>query len=245
MPIPEQVDAVERQFASDRLYAVLRDWIIDGTLRPNERVRDVDIAARFGVSRTPVREALQRLEGDGLVETAPNRWTKISAVNVDDAVSIYPVLGALEALAIRLADADIEPADLSELIDANERLARALHSNGAVRASEEDVSFHRVLIWRGRNAELTRILDDLKVRLRRIEIAYFNLSLVAERSVEEHKAIIDALERGDVEAAAHAVEQNWRGGLQRLLESHRLSSHSNRTTADVPHANRSQRDRSS
>ena len=83
MPIPESGPKISRTLARDDAYNKLRGWIIDGTLKPEEVLHDQHIAALLGVSRTPVREALRRLEDEGLVETALNRWTRVAALDLN------------------------------------------------------------------------------------------------------------------------------------------------------------------
>lgn len=216
MPLPDSIRRIERPLVRERVYVTLRDWIVEGALKPNEKMRDADLAVRLGVSRTPVREALQRLEDEGLVRTAPNRWTRVSPSDVGDARRLYPLIWSLEALAVRSAGAHVDRTDLHEMAASNQRLARALKEKDAVTASAADHDFHFVLIRRSENPELIKILEDLKVKLRRLEVAYFQGRIVAERSVTEHKSILNALKKRDIESAAECVEANWRNSLERL-----------------------------
>lgn len=216
MPLPTRVDPIKRSLVRERVYATLRDWIVRGTLRPSEKMRDVELADRLGVSRTPVREALQRLEDEGLVQTAPNRWTRVSPLDVADARRLYPIIWSLEALAVRVAGARLDARDLREMAEANDRLARALRRRNAAEASSADRDFHAVLVRGSENPELIRILEDLKVKLRRLESTYFGGSLVAAPSVVEHHRILNALRQRRIEAAAQRVEANWRNSLDRL-----------------------------
>ncbi len=216
MPLPKHVDRIGRPLVRERVYTTLREWIVRGTLRPNEKMRDAELAARLGVSRTPVREALQRLEDEGLVQTAPNRWTRVSPVDVADARRLYPIIWSLEVLAVRIAGARLDAQDLREMAEANDRLARALRQRNAPEASNADRSFHAVVVRRAQNVELTRILGDLKTKLRRLENTYFEGSVVARPSVVEHRRILEALRHHRIEEAAQALEANWRNSLGRL-----------------------------
>lgn len=202
---------------SDEIYSTLREWIVQCVLAPGERLRDTELAERLGVSRTPVREALKRLEDDGLVETAANRWTRVTAVDPGQARELYPIIWALESLALTLAGPRLGTAEIAAMEAANIRLARALHDGDPVAASDADRDFHRVVIDAAGNAELANILHDLKLKLRRLEIAYFGGHLVAEASVAEHEAVLDLLRSGEFERAAKALEANWRDSLERAL----------------------------
>ena len=103
MPLPQSESKLSRTLAREEVYGRLRAWIIDGRLRPGELLRDQDIAATVGVSRTPVREALRRLEDEGLVETALNRWTRVAPIDVGKAAEIYAIVEALELFALETA----------------------------------------------------------------------------------------------------------------------------------------------
>jgi DNA-binding GntR family transcriptional regulator len=219
MPVPHSITPIERKPVRGQIYEKLRDWIVSGTLRPNEQVRDTELATRLGVSRTPVREALQRLEDEGLVHTAPNRWTRVSAIDIEDARKIYPIVASLECLAVRLSGAQLMAADLQEMAEANERVARALRRKDPVDASAADCSFHLVPARRADNPELTRVLRELRVKLRRLEVAYFDRGALIARSVVEHKRILEALKRNDVEDATRCIEANWCNSLTRLTEA--------------------------
>ena len=102
MPLPQSESKLSRTLAREEVYCRLRAWIIDGRLRPGELLRDQDIAATVGVSRTPVREALRRLEDEGLVETALNRWTRVAPIDIGKAAEIYAIVEALELFALEL-----------------------------------------------------------------------------------------------------------------------------------------------
>ncbi len=218
MPVPDSTKKLNKTLMREEVYAGLREWILDGTLKPGEKLRDAELAEALGVSRMPVREAFRRLQDEGLVDTSANRWTRVSFVDVGQAERIYPILFSLEALAISLAAPRMGADELRLMSEANERLARALEGGGAVEASAADRDFHEVFLSRTNNPDLVRIVDDCKAKLRRLEVAYFDGCMVADRSVREHEEIIEALKEGDVEAAADAVEVNWRGSLDRFLE---------------------------
>ncbi|ABG05950.1 transcriptional regulator, GntR family [Rubrobacter xylanophilus DSM 9941] len=218
MPVPEPTKKLNKTLMREEVYSTLKEWILDGTLKPKEKLRDTELARALGVSRMPVREALRRLEDEGLVETATNRWTRVATVDVSQAKRIYPILIALESLAVSLAAHRLEERDLRLMEEANERLRRMLRAGKAVEASEADRDFHEVLMSRTDNPDLIRIVDDLKAKLRLLEVVYFGGSIVAERSAEEHKEILAALREGDTGRASRAVEDNWRNSLQRVLE---------------------------
>lgn len=216
MPIPAGVPRLRQPLARDEAYDRLRRWIVEGELAPGERINDSALAESLGVSRMPVREALLKLQNEGLVEAEPNRWIRVSRVSPDQGEEVYPVIWTLETLALRLGAASLAQADIDDMERANEALRGAIKSGNGRAAYEADASFHSTFIRASGNAELIRILGDLKVRLRRLEVAYFSGNLKADESVLEHEAILSALRRSDVDAAVSAVENNWRRSLDRF-----------------------------
>ena len=127
MPLSD-LSPFKRELLRDRAYAALRDAIVDGTLAPGERLRDQELCEWLGLSRTPVREALARLEQDGLVETAPQRYTRVAPLDRRAARDAFPVVAALHALAAELAVPRLGEHDLAAMRAANERFAHALRA---------------------------------------------------------------------------------------------------------------------
>ena len=218
MPVPSTTKKLSKTLMRAEVYADLRAWIIDGTLKPGEKLRDAELAEALGVSRMPVREAFLRLEDEGLMETSANRWTRVAHVDVGQAKRIYPLVISLEGLALSLAAPRLEEDEFSKMEEANGQLSRALEENRAVDASEADRRFHAVFVEAAENPELAGILDNLKAKLRRVEVAYFDGCMVADRSVVEHRRLLEALRAGDHAGAAEILEVNWRGSLRRLVE---------------------------
>lgn len=216
MPIPTATPKRVRSLAREDVYAQLSTWIIEGVLRPEEPLRDQDIAERLGVSRTPVREALRRLEDEGLVETALNRWTRVAALDATQAAELYPVVAALEHLALSLAFPGFTAQDLDHLHDLDGRLRLALEHREAQAAVAADTGFHDVWISGSGNGELQQTLWTLKRKLRRIELAYFQTGSAGQASLGEHAVLLEALRAQDLEAALRALHRNWQGSLQRL-----------------------------
>jgi DNA-binding GntR family transcriptional regulator len=211
MPLPE-VQSLERPVLRDTVYANLRDWIVQGILEPEEKLKDDELAKRLGISRTPVREALMRLEDEGLIETSANRWTKVSGVNLQDAKLIYPIVARLETLALEQAFKFLSKEDFKAMRQANQDLQKALESERAVDAARADVAFHGVFIGRSQNPELIRILTELKLKHERLEIAYFGDASLGKHSPKQHLQIVKLLEQGNLKQALKALEDNWKLG---------------------------------
>jgi DNA-binding GntR family transcriptional regulator len=214
MPIPDS-PKLERSSAKEQVYAQLRQWILSGHLQPGETIRDQALAQHFGVSRTPVREALQRLIEDGLVETASGRFTRVALLNLDQANELYGLVRHLERYALELAEPHLNDIDFDHLEALNHRLEQAIGNQEAVIALEADNAFHQILIERAGSHELVRILNELKTKLRRLELLHFD-SVNALASVHEHQKLISALRQRKYKLAHQALETNWHGETERF-----------------------------
>ena len=225
MPLPETT-VLSRSFMRDDVYQSLRKWIVSGELKPGEKLKDKELAAHLGVSRTPVRESLRRLEDEGLVETSPNRWTRVALVSRKDAENIYPIIQQLELLALSQAFPHITSEHVDTMRKLNNQLSDALEGGNAEEAADIDASFHQILIDTAGNAELGTILEHLKIKYHRIELAYFTSSEAMLASVEEHNMLVSALENRDLQGAQDALSQNWHASIERLrvMESQALEN---------------------
>lgn len=197
----------------ERVYQTLQEAIVVGTLGPGTRLRDQDLAAQLGVSRTPVREALQRLEDEGLVETSPRTATHVTALSAQAARAAFPVVAALHALATRLAVPQLQPTALADLVRANETLAALMAAPAPSAATipaaiQADDRFHGVFLAAAANPEIVGGLARVMPKVRRLAYRQFG-SLAGRTSVEQHRAIIAACARGDAAGAAALVEENW------------------------------------
>jgi DNA-binding GntR family transcriptional regulator len=208
MPVPEQATSSARTLLRDTAYARLRDAILDGTLAPGEQLRDADLASWLGLSRTPIREALARLEQQGLVESAPNRWTRVAPIDRRDARDAFQVVAALHALAAELALPLVGDRDLRAMKAANRALAAAFRKDDVDAAIAADDAFHAVFVRAAGNPELTRTLERLTPRIRRLERVRFG-SLSGRVSVRQHDAILDHATRGMWPDTVDAVRANW------------------------------------
>jgi len=208
MPVPADKAALERDLLRDRAYTTLRDAIVDGTLAPGERLRDQELTEWLGLSRTPVRDALSRLEQDGLVETEPQRFTRVAPLDRRAARDAFPIVAAIHALAAELGVARLTGAGLEAMSNANARFAAALRADDVDAALSADDAFHAVLLTASANGELGRTLERLMPRLRRLERLRFG-SLAGRASVRQHDGIIAAAAAQDVQTTAERVRENW------------------------------------
>ena len=206
-PVPAET-LPRRALLREDVLARLRDAIVDGTLAPGEQLRDGDLAAWLGVSRTPVREALLELGRAGLVRAVPGRSTAVAPVDAAAVRDAQAVVAAMHALAVREAVPRLSPGDLDAMRAANADFAAA-HRRGDVDAAmDADDRFHRVAIDVSGNRAVAGVLAQYEPVLRRAERLRFG-SHEGEASAARHAQLIELCAAGDADAAARLTEQIW------------------------------------
>jgi DNA-binding GntR family transcriptional regulator len=208
MPVPQQRAAVDRRLLRDNAYAMLCGAIVDGTLAPGESLHDEELCAWLGLSRTPVREALARLAEDGLVEIAPQRYTRVCPLSAREAGDTFPLLAAVHALAAELGVPRLTRESRAALRETNDAFITALKAGAAAAAYDADDRFHQTLVDAAGNEAVDRTLRHLGPRLRRLEILPCG-ALPGRRSVAQHEAIIARATAGDAHGTASATRENW------------------------------------
>jgi DNA-binding GntR family transcriptional regulator len=208
MPVPDQRVAVERHLLRDFAYTTLCDAIVAGTLAPGEQLHDQELCAWLGLSRTPVRDALARLEDEGLVESAPQRYTRVAPLRPERAHDAFPVLAVLHGLATELAVPALTAADRAALEAADAAFVAALRAGDGAGAFAADDRFHAVFVARADNAQIARSLERLTPALHRLERLAVR-RLPGGRSVAQHRAILERAAAGDAPGAASAARANW------------------------------------
>lgn len=208
MPLPIDGSAVRRVLLRDSAYEQLEAAIIDGTLRPGERLRDDELGRRLGVSRTPVREALARLADAGLVETAANRYTRVAPLDIGAVHTGFAVAASLHALVAELATAHMTAAELNDLRTESERFTWAVWRREIEPAADADRRFHAVLVSAAGSAHLRGLLERVMPALRRLERAAW--PVIGERpGAEHHERLLAAVEARDAAAAAGSGGDEW------------------------------------
>lgn len=199
---------IDRPALRDQVYESLKKAIITLELEPGERIMDKDLAAQFGVSRTPVREALKRLEDEGLVESMPGSQTRITPIFLEEAKNAFTVVAALHRLAARLAVQSLTEEEIIQMGESNIQLQKAIDRKDVIRAVEADDSFHNILLKASGNPEIEFALDRVMSKIRRLEFSKFS-SLNARHSIEQHNGIIAACRSKDADLASTLIEENW------------------------------------
>jgi len=175
----------------------LRQMIFDGELPANSKVREKDLCERFGVSRTPMREALKVLANEGLVRLTPNRGAVISELTLQDLEEAFPVMGALEALAGELACVHITDQEVAEIRALHERMVECYENRELAPYFQLNQEIHSRILQAARNNALSAITRSLGDRLRRARYMA-NISTTRwAQALAEHAAILAALEKRD------------------------------------------------
>jgi GntR family transcriptional regulator, trigonelline degradation regulator len=198
-----------RTYLADSVYVALRRALVAGDFHPGEPLTEGELCRRFAVSRTPVREALAKLERDQLVRVVPKKGAFVRSLSHAEIRELYQLREALEALAVRLAAPRGDRAELDDFARRFRELrARRQVAYTDVRALGEE--FHRYLVKRAGNTRLVQILEDLREQLQPV----WTMAIVAPRRVHglvrEHLAIIAALERGDARRAERLMLDHLR-----------------------------------
>jgi DNA-binding GntR family transcriptional regulator len=208
MPIPENAPAIDRRLLRDDVYGRLRDAIVDGSLAPGEQLRDGELAAWLGVSRTPVREALLRLAEAGLVVAQPGRSTTVSSLDLRDVRDARDVVAAMHELAVREAVGSLTPADLEGMREANRRFRAAIEQGDVEAAVRADDELHGIPVAVASNRALAAVLDQFTPVLRRAERLRFS-SLGRLASLARHDELIRLCAAGDADQAAAVAFDTW------------------------------------
>jgi DNA-binding GntR family transcriptional regulator len=209
----------------EQVYARLRDLIVQGQLAPGSRIVETEVAGRLGVSRTPVREALQRLQQEGYVlgsEHTQQSRLAVAPLTRADVHELLTIVGAIEGLAARGAsqrDPQARRALARELNAANADFHRAARTTPIDhgRLYDADERFHRLIVESGAGPRLLALHDAVKPQAERYIRMYISLLVGDIRtSVDEHGDIVAAIESGAADAAERSVETNWRHAAERL-----------------------------
>lgn len=205
---------------SERVYRELRRRIISGALRPATRLVELNFASEFGVSRTPVREALKRLEAENLALVDPSRGLIVLDPNPAEIEDVYLVREALDGLAARLAANRISLEELGRLRMIVEQMREAMVEGRKQTIVNANMAFHDVIYRSAGNQMLSRVARDLRDFVRRFSTEAFASPERADHVLAEHLALLDALDRRDSDAAELASNQHLRQARDYVVRLH-------------------------
>jgi DNA-binding GntR family transcriptional regulator len=207
---------LQNSHLKDEAYRVIKEAITSLQFGPGDPVIEGDLARRLGISKTPVRNALVRLEQEGLVQTLPFRGTFVAAVSVSDVRELYEVRGALEELAIRLLMEHLSPSDVLDLRGAISGVEVKLQEGHLEESFDSIREFHDGIVSRSGNHWLIEMYGNLADHLTRIRNICGHIPGRVEKSAREHEKIIDSIEKYDSLGAIAAL----RAHLESLTEDY-------------------------
>jgi|FaiFalDrversion2_1042247.scaffolds.fasta_scaffold03420_2 DNA-binding GntR family transcriptional regulator len=217
--------SVRPQRTEDYCYEALRRAILEGRLLPNQRLVEVELARAFGVGRAAVRTALVRLEQEGIVQREPNRGARVRLVTEQEAVEILEARAALECLTVRYAARRATPEDLRQLQEVLRRMEVCRDRGDPLGYSEMNHELHRILLRIAGHATAARLIDVLQVQNVRYRYRTVLIPGRLAQSLEEHRAIVEAVAQGDPDAAEAAMRHH----LQQVIEAMRQAAQMDRS----------------
>lgn len=189
----------------ESLVRSIADDIVTGRLLPGARLDEASLAARYDVSRTPVREALARLSAMGLIDRPPNRGAVVSTVSDDHLTSMFEAMAELEALCARLAAERMTTAERHNLDAVHRAAAQLVYVGAEEDYARHNVDFHTRIYVGAHNAHIQELVGLTRSRLAPFRRAQFRIAGRLAKSWEEHDAIVTAILRGDASGAASAA----------------------------------------
>lgn len=187
------------------VYEELRQGILTGTIKPGTRMMEVDLADEMGVSRTPVREAIRKLEKEGLVSIKPRKGAYASEISVKSMMDILEVRSHLESLAANLAAERMSPVEKAELKQMEDQFEEALRTGDMQEMIRTDSRFHRMIVDASRNGHLIQLVEQLQELVLRFRYIYYKDFKRAAEMAPEHQGIYKAIFAGDSEQAGEAA----------------------------------------
>lgn len=189
----------------DVVFNTLRQAILRGQLEPGERLLEIQLAEKLGVSRTPIREAIRKLELEGLVIMIPRKGAVVAEITEKSLRDVLEVRRALEELAVKLACEKIQEEEIEELKVAAKEFEDALETGDVTAYAEADVKFHDIIYHTTDNQRLIQLLNNLSEQMYRYRVEYLKREDAHDTLLAEHQYIIEMLEKRDVKRAVEAV----------------------------------------
>ncbi len=210
---PKAIPSIRSNRLRQSLRSTLLSQIVAGGLEAGKPVNESHLATELKVSRTPLREALLQLEQEGFIRSDERRGFSVERLSAREIREIYPMLWTLEGLAVRSSGACAH-LPVPDLVAVNSEFAKA---GNPQRALDLDTQWHELLTSQSQNRRLLETISALRLGIRRYETVYMADTRLLPESVAQHKEIIGALRKRDIEAAVKTLEEHWRFGMGVLI----------------------------
>ena len=189
----------------DVVFHTLREAILKGELKPGERLMELQLAAKLGVSRTPIREAIRMLELEGLAVTVPRKGAEVAKMTEKDMEDVLQIRRALDELAVGLACDNMTEERLAELHEALIRFEESIETGDVKQIAQKDIEFHEVIYQTADNTKLVNLLNNLREQMYRYRVEYLKNDDVYPVLIEEHKKIYEGLKHKDKKMVVELV----------------------------------------
>ena len=206
----------------DVVFNTLRQAILRGELKPGERLMEIQLANKLGVSRPPIREAIRKLELEGLVLMIPRKGAEVAEITEKSLRDVLEVRRALEELAVELVCEKITEEQIQDLKDAAEEFKESLESGDITRIAEADVKFHDVIYMATDNQKLIQLLNNLREQMYRYRVEYLKRSDFHQQLIDEHEEIIETIESGQKDRAVQVVCQHVDNQVEAVMDTIRM-----------------------
>lgn len=202
---------IQRRYLHDEVAERLRELILSGELEPRERINEIELCETFGISRTPLREALKILATEGLLELLPNRGARVGSVSPEEIDEMIEVVAALEATAAELACAKATKAEI-DIIEARTIIMSRAHERGdEVAYFTLNREIHGLVMEAARNSTLAGIYANLSSRIQRMRYTAHKTPEQWQRAMDEHTRMVELLRARDGEALARLMREHLHG----------------------------------
>ena len=201
----------------DVVFNTLRQAILYGKLQPGERLMEITLANQLGVSRTPVREAIRKLEIEGLVLMIPRKGAQVAPITEKDLNDVLEVRLGLEELAMHCACERVDDEQLAAILDARKRFEASLKSNELANLAKADEEFHELIYQATGNRRLIQMINNLREQMYRYRIEYLKDMNVGETLNEEHKELHTALKLRDADRALSCMKKHIKNQQQAIV----------------------------
>lgn len=206
----------------DVVFNTLRQAILTGELQPGERLMEIHLADRLGVSRTPIREAIRKLELEGLVDMLPRRGAEVARITEKSMNDVLEVRTALDELCVELACLRISDDEKKTLKEACLSFEKAVSLGDLKMIAQADVNFHDIIVKATGNERLQQILNNLSLQTYRYRYEYIRDLIGHKKLVEEHQRIFDSIVNGDVATAKEVTRIHIENQRKAIIEQIRL-----------------------
>lgn len=197
----------------------IREAIINGTLKPRERLMEIQLAEELGVSRTPIREALRKLELEGFIVMVPRKGAYVADFSFKDIADIFEIRAALEGLAAGLAAERITDDELENMERLLAEKAEAINQQDIERLVDADTKFHDALYKASRNERLDTIISNLREQIQRFRATSLAYPGRSKQSLDEHRSIVEAIQSRHVQSARQAAQEHIENAENSMIES--------------------------